>query len=175
MSKTLATILVLAATATSTAAMAAPARDFHRPIDRGPTHAQTVQGRRIQDRRFDDHRVEQRRTFYRPRTWDRIVRPAYVAPIAHVAPVIYSSAFVNGAQWLSLGGAAGNAVELTANGGSTFVQQITLQYANGTSQVVPIGRELDGSSPSLTVPTDGCALSGVSVIGWGTGVSAFAI
>jgi hypothetical protein len=183
MSKTLATILVLAAS--STAAMAAPMRapraplahpaarqlatrqldrdrDFRRPIDRGPG----TQGRRFEERW---------RPIFRPRMWEHVAHPIYTPVYAPVAPVVYSSPFVDGQMWLSLGGATGSAVELTANGGSTFVQQVVLRYENGTSQVVPIGRELDAASSTLAVPTDGCALQGVTVIGWGTGVSAYAI
>ncbi len=173
--KALLSALVLGAT--STAALAAPVRheevrrtpvvtrdhrdadrdrDFHQPIDRGP--------RAPEHWRNDIHPI------VRERVERRVFAPTYVYETSS-----YTSPFVNGQEWLSLGGVAGRAIELTANGGSTYVQQITIQFADGRSEVMPIGQTLDAGNPQLTVPTDGCAVSGVSVIGWGTGVSAFAV
>ena len=148
----------------------APARPFAgRTYDRGSGWVRP-------DRDRWDHAREEHERWERPRVYGYgsyyAPAPVYVTPPpAYVAPV---TPFVNGAMSFSLGGVAGNYVELAANGGSTYVQQVLITYVDGTSQVVQVGQTLDAyNNPTLELPTDGMAVAQVTVYGQGHGVTAY--
>jgi hypothetical protein len=190
--KAVVTTLILGS---SSVVLAAPAARDHR-VERAPVR--TVQPQRsFEHRDFggrpglerghgrfeapvvrDNDRFERER-FERPIIRDRWVRPYYYEePTVYVAPQVYTAPmtpFINGAMSISLGGAAGTGIELSANGGATYVQQVVITYTDGRTQVAQIGQELDSGNPVLDLGTDGTPVASVTVYGNGSGVSAYAI
>jgi hypothetical protein len=117
---------------------------------------------------------------YRPIVGERFFhRPVVVlsAPVVVDVPAyaVAPSAFVAGAETIALNDAAGAGLELNADGGCTFVQSALITYADGNTQTVGIGRELDGRSPALELQTDGSPVQSVTVFGSGNGVAAFMV
>jgi len=128
--------------------------------------------------RFERERFERER-FDRPIVRERVVRPyIYEQPRVYLEPPIYTaplSAFVNGAMSISLGGATGSGIELSANGGEAFVQEVVITYSDGRTQVAQIGQQLDAANPTIDLGSDGSPVAAVTVYGAGSAVSAYAI
>ncbi|MDB4958711.1 MAG: hypothetical protein JWO36_6280 [Myxococcales bacterium] len=115
------------------------------------------------------------RPYVRPVYQRPIYQPVY-QPIYHPTYVSQAiSPFTNGQLFLGLGGAAANGVELTSDGGSTFIQQVAIRYLDGRTQVLEVGQSLDANNPSLDLQTDGSAISGVTIYGQGAAVYATAL
>lgn len=171
--KTLA-IAALLVLGTSSAALAAPARfeRGHGPVVRGPVvHQPVVREPVVRGPIVREPVVRERdrgHWYHAP----IIVRPRIVldAPIpVYATPV----ALMNGAETISLGDATGGAVELAADGGATYVQSALITYADGATQTVAVGQELDGRTPALQLQTDGSPVASVTIFGQGTGVAAW--
>lgn len=125
--------------------------------------------------RYDrDHDRDDRRVIVR----DRYLAPTYIAP-TYVAPAYYtpfvSSPFINGQLSLSLSGAPGRGVELASTGGATYVQEVLLQYSDGRTQMVQINRSIDGDDQPISISTDGCPVSAVTIYGSGSALNAYTI
>jgi hypothetical protein len=169
-------------------ASAAPARDASHRVDTGrdngrreqPAHVQParVQPRRVEPARVEPARIERGRVD-RDRGEYREVerRPIVVRPIYQQTTYVstWAPAFTDGQMFVGLGGASGGGIELTSNGGSTFIQQVAVKYADGRTQLIEVGQSVDGNHPSIDLATDGSAIYGVVIYGQGSGVSAIAI
>jgi hypothetical protein len=169
----LATLLVLGS---STAALAAPLHMGHGPVVREPVIRPAF--------RNDIHPIV--REGYRPIVGVRPIiggrffhRPIVVMPAPVVvdmpAYAVAPSAFMAGAETIALDDATGAGLELDADGGCTFVQSALITYADGNTQSVHIGRELDGARPAIELQTDGSPVQSVTVFGSGNGVAAFMV
>ncbi len=99
----------------------------------------------------------------------------FIAPRYVVAPPIVVAPFASGQMFFQLGSAPGARIELASTGGATYVQQVSIQYADGTSQLVTVDREIDARTPTLDLGTDGCAVSGVTVFGQGAALAVNAV
>ena len=125
--------------------------------------------------RWDNHE-----RWERPRAYGYNYGYGYVAPApVYVAPpVVYSAPatpFVDGAMSISLGNVACNGIELAANGGETYVQQVVITYSDGRTQLVQLGRELDADEAPIEIGSDGSPVAAVTIYGSGSGVSAYAM
>jgi hypothetical protein len=167
----------------STAALASPLHFGHGPVVRAPVHAVVAVRPVVRER-------------VRP-VWGAPVVGAPGAPIRPIvreryfhaplvvlsAPVVIDvplwapapTAFVDGAETISLNNVTGAALELNADGGRTFVQSALITYADGNQQSVAIGQELDGRNPGVELQTDGSPIASVTVFGMGRGVAAFMV
>ena len=119
-------------------------------------------------------REPERRWEPRPIYRERFYRePTY---IYEQTPVYYGvpSAFAGGSMFLGLNAGACRAIELSTSG-STYVTQVAIQYVDGRSVVEQVGGYLDASNPTIELPTDGTPVSGVTVYGSGSAVSAYPI
>lgn len=99
--------------------------------------------------------------------------PAYTyeqTPVYYGAP----NAFAGGSMFLGLNTGSCRAIELSTSG-STYVTQVAIQYVDGRSVVEQVGGYLDASNPTIELPTDGTPVSGVTVYGNGSPVSAYPI
>jgi hypothetical protein len=180
----------------STAALAAPVGREHRAVEREHGHGRVeapvvrehvrIERPVVRERaRFErpvwrEHeRVERVERFERPIVREHWTRPyVYEQPTVYVAPQIYTAPmtpFVNGVMSISLGGVTGGAIELSANGGASFVEQVVIAYSDGRTQAVAVGRELDGGTPTLDLATDGSPVAAVTIYGSGSGVTANAV
>jgi hypothetical protein len=142
-------------------------REPARPLVRNDIHPIIREG---YGRDIDGRRFERERFYHRP----IVVLPAPVVvdvPTYVPAP----SAFMDGSETIGLGNAIGTGIELNADGGGTYVQSALITYADGNTQSVAIGRELDGASPALELQTDGSPVASVTVYGSGNGVAAFMV
>ena len=137
-----------------------------------------------------DHRVEARRVERRPvvvergRDWNRI-HPIIVRPQPIVVAPTYATTWTPAASYTyqpgfellaptalasdqlaistpsSLGSAT--SLELDAYGsGSTYVSQLIVYRADGSSQAIPVGQLLTASNPTVRLPIDNCG--GISQI-----------
>jgi hypothetical protein len=182
----LATLLVLGS---STAALAAPLHMGHGPVVREPVRTEVAvrpivrepvrAGVGIRPIVREPYRPVIVRGGYRPIVGGFFHRPIVVLPAPVVVDVptyaIAPTAFIGGAETIGLGDATGIGLELNADGGCTFVQTALITYADGNTQTVAIGRELDGRSPALELQTDGSPVQSVTVFGSGNGVAAFMV
>lgn len=125
--------------------------------------------------RWEDHE-----RWERPRAYSYGYGYGYVAPApVYVAPpVVYTAPatpFVDGAMSISLGNVPCDGIELTSNGGETYVQQVVITYSDGRTQLVQLGRELDADDAPIQIGSDGSPVAAVTIYGSGSGVSAYAI
>jgi hypothetical protein len=127
----------------------------------------------------DRERFERREGFER-REWFEHHRPFYMRPFIREHYIYRSprvayvqSAFIDGRLSLSLGGGYGNAIELNANGGSTYVSQVLIEYADGGNAMVPVNQNLDAYNPIVDLPCAEAAVANIVVFGYGSGVSAY--
>lgn len=129
--------------------------------------------------RWDNHeRWENRGRWERPRAWGYGYGYVAPAPVYVAPPVVYTAPatpFIDGAMSISLGNAACNGIELTSNGGETYVQQVLISYSDGRTQLFQLGRELDADDAPIQIGTDGSPVAAVTIYGSGSGVSAYAI
>ena len=67
------------------------------------------------------------------------------------------SMIAHGFEQVSVGASQGRFAELqlVADSGATYVNQVVVQFANGQYQTVALHQQLDGSNPTLTIDLDG--------------------
>jgi hypothetical protein len=169
----------------SSAALAAPAHfgerrgRVERVERREPQRVERREPARVERR--EPVRFERREPVRYEREWYRrpIIRDRYYyrspTVVYEQAPIYAPSAFIDGRLSLSLGGRIGNAIELASNGGSTWVSEVVIEYADGRSATVPVNQYVDASNPRIDLPCEGCAVANIVVLGSGSGVSAYVI
>lgn len=85
-------------------------------------------------------------------SWRGIPKPPVYRPVTLASGMRLTS----GRASIAVGSQAGkfDTLQLTASGGKTFIQQITVQFNNGQNQVVGLRKTLDGND-SLTIDLAG--------------------
>jgi hypothetical protein len=123
------------------------------------------------ERRYERERFEPRARYERDR-WirdHRSYRPVYSVDPGYYGRTWYRPGFVsliaptpiiNGELFVSIAPELGAVKTIRLDGsGVSYVQQVVVEYDDGTSQVLAVNRYLDPSNPSLelAVPNVGCA------------------
>lgn len=169
--KTILTTIALVA-GSSTAALARPVNVGHGPV--------VVRDHRQVQVRVQPRMQYQARNWHRPRTERRYwaqptyVQPTYVEP-SYVEPTYVQPTYVQpavstqGSQYISLGGAIGNGVEVELVQGEdqAFVDQVIIHYADGRDVPMHLDRTLSGYDREMQLQTESCPINGVTVIGSG--------
>lgn len=85
-------------------------------------------------------------------SWRGMPKPPVYRPVTLASGLRLTS----GRASIAVGGQAGkfDALQLTASAGKTFIKQVTVQFNNGQSQVVGLGKMLDGND-TLTIDLAG--------------------
>ena len=109
--------------------------------------------------------------FQRPVTRHHRVQRWFPQRFAHrnYRPTYYSNNEQQISQFLPLGGTIGSGIEVELVGGEdqAFVDQLIIHYADGRDVPMHLDRSLNAYSPELQLPTENCAINGVTVIGSG--------
>ena len=175
--KAILTTLILGS---SSVALAHPATRDHRFEHRELEHRQLGHrewrepAREWREHEWREHEFRERERRWEPRPIyrQRFYRaPAYMyeqTPVYYGAP----NTFAGGSMFLGLNTGSCRAIELSTSG-STYVTQVAIQYVDGRSIVEQIGGYLDASNPTIELPTDGTPVSGVTIYGSGSPVSAY--
>lgn len=76
-------------------------------------------------------------------SWRGVPKPAVYRPVTLASSLRLGA---SGRASITVGGQAGrfDTLQLTASAGKTFIKRVTVQFNNGQSQVVSLGRTLDG-------------------------------
>lgn len=80
------------------------------------------------------------------------------------------SPFINGRQWISLGGAVGRVSLFTY--GQTFIRSIDVYYLDGRVRRLRLHRVLNPANPRLDILIGRRPIRGISIRGGGAGLSA---
>ena len=150
---------------------------FERPVVRDHRWERPI----VREQRFERPIVREHRSerWWRPAVRERYYynNTYYTQPYVYEQPIYTApyTPFLNGVMSISLGGVAGNAIELSANGGAAYVQQVLISYSDGRTQLVEVGQELDATNPAIDLGTDGSPVASVTIYGSGGAVSAYAI
>ena len=77
-------------------------------------------------------------------------------PVSRTVTLASGLRLTSGRASIAVGNQAGkfDTLQLTASAGKTFIQQVTVQFNNGQSQVVGLGKTLDGND-TLTIDLAG--------------------
>lgn len=77
-------------------------------------------------------------------------------------------AYQPSAQFVPLGDLTGNGIELSMMDTPCEIQSLTIYYADGRQQLVPVGAYLDSMRPRINILTETSPISGISIVGTGS-------